>query len=147
MFSVLPIASKINQNLLSTTLYSHLSICYSLLVFKIHLNKNLLEEHFMPEELVSFLPGVFILCLFIPLVFFFSIYQNIQLILYWELHGRRNCTLHLWFWNPIIYHSDEHSSVDWIKKLLYMHYTEVFQITVVFFRRDIMLYKFSKLKG
>lgn len=27
-----------------------------------------------------------------------------------------------------------------------MQYTEVFQITVAFFRRDIILYKFSKLK-
>lgn len=69
----------------------HLSICYSLLVFNIHLNKNLLEKHFIPEECVSFLSGVFILYPFIPLYEFIRIYNSF----YTESSPREGITLHI----------------------------------------------------
>lgn len=91
-FIVLPTACKISQNLSNTILYTHLSICYSLLVFKIHLNNILLEEHFIPKEWISCLPGVFILYLFISLFLAFIRIYNLH---YTESSSREGIILHI----------------------------------------------------
>lgn len=87
---LLPVASKINHNVSNATLYTHLSICYSLLMFKIHLNR-ILWKHF--SRGMHYLPSrsIYDACLYLYFLVFIRIYN----LHYTETSPRKGITLHI----------------------------------------------------